>query len=240
MAALVDERSRQESELRPRRIRRRPISPSDSIAPDTEGNLRSTILSSRDDIIAIKSTSAFPAKSHQGTVDGHFLRRATVDSESQKMQESVARASMLSKFDHVGIEPHSSVDRDARAMAIHRGMTNSPPPPSLTLPGGLPSHPVSGFVRHHVQEKSDNHFLVVSSPSPHLLASSEVTGTHSAAYLQSSRTVPLLPIHPAVALSSAFLGQRIAAPLDVDGNAEVPEIEVSIQKKIRAAGVHSD
>ena len=209
------------------------------VALDTEGNLGIISPFSRDDMTAIKSTSAFSEVRQQAEVDGHFLQRAIVDSDSQEMRQSVARASLRSKFDHVGIDPYSSIDRDARAVAIHRGMTNSPPPPGLTLPGGLPSHTVSGFVRQHIQEKSDNHFLTVCSPSPLVFVSSEVTATHSNANSQSSPSVNLLQTHHAVALSSVSLGQRQPASVDVmDGNAEAHDIEVSIETEMYAAGVH--
>ena len=233
MSALLDERSRQESELRPRRMRRRPMSPSGHFALDLTPF-------SRDDMIGIKSTSAFSEERQQAEVDGYLLQRAIVDSDSQEMRQSVARASLRSKFDHVCIDPHSSIDRDARAVAIHRGLTNSPPPPGLTLPGGLPSHSVSGFVRQHIQEKPDNHFLTVRSPSPLVFVSSDVTATHSIGNTQSSQSVNLLHIHHAVGLSSVSLGQRQPASVDaLDGNPEVPDIEVSIGKEMLAAGVHS-
>jgi hypothetical protein len=64
------------------------------------------------------------------------------DEKSRELLEN-ARASLRIKFDHVGIDPHSSAavnSREARALVENRGMTNSPPPPAhvpgIALPTG--------------------------------------------------------------------------------------------------------
>jgi hypothetical protein len=222
MTALVYERSRQESELRQRRMRRRPISPSDDVAVDSEGH---GCPCSRDDSIVVKSKSAFSTELKADEVEGQCLRGVSTDSDSREMFEAVARASLRTKFDHVGIDPHASLDR---ALTINRGMANSPPPPNLTLAGGLPSHGVSGFVRPHVQDQTIDHPLIARAPSPILFPSSEHNGGHSGTDLQPSPNIHMLQLHDVVELSGVSLERCPPASLDLDVSAEGADIEVSI------------
>lgn len=144
MSALFDERSRQEFELRQRRLRRRPISPSDEVVADAEGSHGNANACPRDDTIAVKSEGVFSMDKKVDDVQCNRSMGAGTDSSSRVMLEAAARASLRTKFDHVGIDQLSSSDRDARAIAINRGMTNSPPPPSLTMSGGV--YPATRFL----------------------------------------------------------------------------------------------
>ena len=85
------------------------------------------------------------------------------DAESSREMLEAAARSLRTKFDHVGIDPHSSAvaNRDVRSIAENRGMTNSPPPPSLAMSAAaasnipLPGHTTVGsFVRQHLPEQN--------------------------------------------------------------------------------------
>jgi len=100
------------------------------------------------------------------------------ESSSREMLEAAAR-SLRTKFDHVGIDPHSSAvnNRDVRSIAENRGMTNSPPPPSLGMSGvaasniALPGHAgVGNFVRQHLPEQNTENMPIARVPSPILFS----------------------------------------------------------------------
>lgn len=230
MAALAREKIRQESELRQRHARRRPMSPSDEVTVDSEGNPRSSGNFARDDSKDASLRSVFSA---EGKIDGAAndgLRGRGSGCSSREMLEAAARASLRTKFDHVGggMDPHLSQDRDVRAIAENRGLTNSPPPPTLGLPG-LPNHSVSGFVRQHVTDQNGDHHSIVRAPSPILFPPAEATaGIHPGAGIQSSPNMHMLQLHHAVALAGVNLGRSPPASLDLmDGNAEGADIDVS-------------
>jgi hypothetical protein len=105
------------------------------------------------------------------------------ESSSREMLEAAAR-SLRTKFDHVGIDPHSSAvaNRDVRSIAENRGMTNSPPPPSLAMSAAaassiaLPGHGgVGNYVRQHLPEQNADH-SIARVPSPILFSESSSIG----------------------------------------------------------------
>ena len=114
--------------------------------------------------------------------------------------EATARAQLRTKFDHVGIDPHSSVlnSHDVRAIAESRGMTNSPPPPSLGIaaaPGIALTGGHSGLLRLHPNSPtSPDKSLspLARAPSP-ILFNSSVNGHEGS----SSPTLPLMHANPA-------------------------------------------
>jgi PPP4R2 len=63
------------------------------------------------------------------------------ESAAREALEAAARATLRTKFDHVGIDPHSTAalanSRDVLALIESRRLTNSPPPPALS---GLRPH----------------------------------------------------------------------------------------------------
>ena len=132
---------------------------------------------------------------------------AGTESSSREMLEAAAR-SLRTKFDHVGIDPHSSAvaNRDVRSIAENRGMTNSPPPPSLAMSAAaasniaLPGHTAVGnFVRQHLPEQNSEHPSIARVPSPILFAqgneSSSIAPLHAAPNMQ------LLHMHHAAPLA---------------------------------------
>lgn len=142
-------------------------------------------------------------------------------SARQKL-EAAARASLRSKFDHVGID-HGSIDPrhlstglDVRAVAENRGMTNSPPPPSLavsTAPSNvtLPSHSgVSGFVRQHPLEQHLESHSIARIPSPILLSHGNESHIHTTA-----ANLHILQLHHAASLANAAMSRTNTAPLDL-------------------------
>jgi PPP4R2 len=92
--------------------------------------------------------------------DDESLQQSTFSDETcRDALEAAARASLRTKFDHVGIDPHSPAaianSRDVFALVESRRMTSSPPPPSLGHGGllrtrnhGSPPSPSSPEVIH--------------------------------------------------------------------------------------------
>jgi hypothetical protein len=152
---------------------------------------------------------------------------------SQEMLEAAARASLRTKFDHVGIDPHSSADRDVRSIAENRTMASSPPPPSLAmsaapqnlaLPHGHAG--VGGFVRHHLPEQHADHHALARVHSPILFSDGNESHTHA------TTNIHMLQLHHTVALAdvSHTSGHANPSPLDLmnlAGRRESADLEVS-------------
>lgn len=255
MAALADERGRQESELRQRRMRRRPVSPSDDAAFDNNTDMMQRSNGHlKDDPNASKFKGSASNDGKSGGDDGDaFSSSARAAHGSREMLEAAARASLRTKFDHVGIDPHSSPDRDVRSIAENRGMTNSPPPPSLALSAApsnisLQSHGgVSGFVRQHVSDQSGDHHSLPRVPSPILFPPSNEATMHSATSLQPGTNMHMLQLHHAVALAGVSLGRVPRSSLELmgmedgagvtsrqhGGSADGADLDVSVQISYR-------
>lgn len=175
LAALADERGRLETEFRQRALKRRNSSLSDDLPMDTgvEAGSRPMGSSYQDEAHGgnAELTDNSPGKQSDKDING-------TESSSREMLEAAAR-SLRTKFDHVGIDPHSSAagNRDVRSIAENRGMTNSPPPPSLAMSGAtasnipLPGHAgVGNFVRQHLPEQGSEHTGIARVPSPILFS----------------------------------------------------------------------
>lgn len=164
------------------------------------------------------------AQNHQGV--------GPLDEElSREMLEAAARASLRTKFDHVGIDPHSSAvnSRDARSVAENRGMTNSPPPPSLgmtcnsaiVLPGGH-----SGLLRQHnhgspTSPDRDQLYSLVRTPSPILFNNSGCESSPpSMAPLHAN--IQLMQMHHPVAMTGVSPYQLMAFSASVSGSVPGP------------------
>jgi len=260
LAALADEKTRLEAEFREsqRRLRQKSGSPM-SDAPSTAaakerdgpGGSPSEKEGCPENTKALASTAE----------EGESRRRAGSESDSdgedqnlhrggesecpdisREMLEAAARASLRTKFDHVGIDPHSTVlnNRDVRSIAESRGMTNSPPPPSLgitaasgiALPGGH-----SGLLRHHSPssptspDKEHSPLARVSSPilfhnSNNNSNPSEGSSSPTHAPLHSNPTnLHLLQMHHAAAMAgvapfelfNSTVGGPASGPVAVPG-----------------------
>jgi hypothetical protein len=157
LAALADFQGRQEMMMRQKRLRRKTSSPTDDLF--THEKARAVAESGDNTAMAMDSgtgASRSPCKTspERGTSPSHKCGNDSHSDEVSLEQLEAARASLRTKFDHVGIDPHHlSPERDVRAIVEDRRMTNSPPPPSLSMsPGasniGLPGHSgVTGFHR---------------------------------------------------------------------------------------------
>lgn len=202
MAALADEKERLQSQLRHRRLRRRASSSmSDEIA-GAEGTDAANTAGLHEGVSDDRKRAASPEKKslnesrHETSGSTSGGNHAT----SREMLEAAARASLRTKFDHVGIDPHHAAagnNRDVRAIADHRGMTNSPPPPSLSMSGAgmsLPGH--GGLLRQHHDQ--DHHGLA-RSPSPILFNSGE--SPNSPPGMHGNPSIHLLQVNHAAAVA---------------------------------------
>jgi hypothetical protein len=101
-----------------------------------------------------------------------------------------------------------------RSIAENRGMTNSPPPPSLAMSAApsniaLQGHSgVSGFVRHHLPDQNSEHHSIACVPSPILFPPGGDPTIHP------STNIHMLQLHHAVTLAGA-LGRPTSSPLDL-------------------------
>jgi hypothetical protein len=221
---LEDEKERQETEVRQRRLRRRQSSPTDELlgegGPDSVS--RNQGGSASNDAGNTRKSSSPDQKGdpfdrgNQGSPSKSRGNGGVSDSSAQEMLEAAARASLRTKFDHVGIDPHSPGshgDRDVRHIADSRGMTNSPPPPSLaTAPNmALSGHGgVSGFGRQHSDHPThSDHSQLARVPSPILFP----PGSESA--LHATSNMHMLQLHHAAALAGVSLGHSASSPLDL-------------------------
>jgi hypothetical protein len=183
MGALADEKGRLQSQLRQRRLRRRASSEEifeSSDATSAHGRHAGGLGDNKGE------ASSPERKLPNGSGGEAFGGAARMDpnSASREMLEAAARASLRTKFDHVGIDPHHAAtgnNRDVRAIADHRCMTSSPPPPSLSMAAGV-------LRQHHEQD----HHGSARTPSPILF--------NSGGEASSSPPMGLLHVHHAAAV----------------------------------------
>lgn len=196
LAALSEEKGRLRSEFRQshRRPRRKAWSPSSDDADLTRGENQEKEESSPGGHYSLAMSAEGRGCSGADEDDDetqHHGLAAVDEAVSRELLEAAARASLRTKFDHVGIDPHSSAavhSREVCAMAESRGMTNSPPPPSLgmaanagiILPGGH-----GGLLRQHnhgsptsPNSPERDHPSMARAPSPILFSSVGGDGSH--------------------------------------------------------------
>jgi hypothetical protein len=166
LAALADEKGKQEFKLRQRRIANSK-SPIDEFV--TDDNNMEPLSASRNSInheyivdeVAAQNNS-YKARSGAMAVDSEKeafgshvqstspsqrrILSASSDSTMSRELLEAARASLRSKFDHVETDPQQSIpnssnERDVRPIAENRRMTNSPPLPGLSMAPGVSSGP---------------------------------------------------------------------------------------------------
>jgi hypothetical protein len=178
-AALADERGRLLSEYRQRRLRR-------SLSLSEDG---------RSDIKTAPSSPPKAASPVGKTKDVEDSSNGDLDNVYKEDLVEAARASLRSKFDHVGIDAHAAVagvNRDPRAVES-RSMTNSPPPP-FNLVGGVPpslaGHGALLRAHSHDQDHQTNS-LAVRKLSPIMF---KTTPDGTASHQRASPT-PVQPTH---------------------------------------------
>jgi len=207
---------RQDLELRNKRLRRRLSSSSDD--DNAQQKNSSSTGRSSDDVGANKSAGSEDRKdqnyeAHKGQTGDQAKRSNGSEMSSKEILEAAARAQLRSKFDHVGIDPHSSsaVDRGVPGIP-NRGMTSSPPPPGLANGAALSPHgAVSGFARHvgehspgSGESSSDSvphPSTVQQNPMPFFSAANE-NATHIPA-MHANQGIQMLQMHHAEALLGA-------------------------------------
>lgn len=207
MAALADEKGRQESELRQRRLRRRTSSPSDYVMMDYDPRMQT-----KDDGSDIRRNPSPEKKSDPYDGNHHGGHGKFGGEEAREMLETAARASLRSKFDHAGMDPLSPPDRDVRSIAENRCMTDSPPPPSMSA--ALPGH--AGFVRQHHPEQNPDRPSIARVSSPILFSHGGESPTHA------STNMHMLQLHHAASLAGVSMGGAGSSPFDLalDGRAQ--------------------
>jgi len=239
LAALADEKRRQESKLRQCRLLKRNSPPIDdlvleeineSFSPttcrssdhavkkdtttrdsDNTPGLFSEKEHSEDEAIVANESLASPEQKRSGGVSS--------GSASREMLEALARASLRTKFDNVGIDPLPSNinERDNLTMAENRRMTNSPPPPNLNITASgpnipLPNHArsINGYVRQNLSEQQDtDHNAVARTNSPVIVSSSNGTN------LETATNLHMLQLHHAVSLSGVSLNRPNSSTLEL-------------------------
>ena len=154
-----------------------------------------------------KKTAVYDGNSLEAISNAEGGPAVSAEVSSREMSEAAARASLRTKFDHVGIDPHASAD--VRSITENRGMTNSPPPPSLAMAAAasniaLPGHAgVAGFVRQHLPEQNSDHPPIARVPSPILFSPGNDSPMH------------MLQLHHAAALAAVPMGSAAPSPLDL-------------------------
>ncbi len=223
LAALAVEKERQQSRLLQRQLRNRTSSPTDEITDGPEGgsNLGSVTVGNDDSMMHVSTLSSPGVCDGSSQTETEESPNQGVDnnpnrSARQKL-EAAARASLRTKFDHIGIDLHHSVtESDVRAIAETRGMTSSPPPP-MAIPAAssnlsIPGHSgVAGFVRQHSPDQSPEHHPMARVPSPILFS----PGTDS--HLQATAAnMHILQLHHAVAMVGGSLNNTNTSQLDLN------------------------
>ncbi|KAG7351082.1 protein phosphatase 4 core regulatory subunit R2 [Nitzschia inconspicua] len=201
LAALANEKRRQEMLERQKRFRRKTSSPTDELFTQngsegtTTANGNNTLDRHADTNIAHSSMKKVSNEGDHGNSSPDHTGTGPHSDKVALEKLEAARASLRSKFDHVGIDPHhSSPERDLRAIMDDRRMTNSPPPPGVSLSPtspniGLPGHsPVSGFHR---------------TSSPGLFSSG-----NDASHLTAASNMHMLQLHHAVSMAGGTLNGR--------------------------------
>lgn len=205
-----------------RRLRRRMSSSSDASSDDESAQQRSasTTGKSPDDASGSKWSGSNDTKEECGEVckeqkDHQAQKSNGAEMSSKEILEAAARAQLRTKFDHVGIDPHSPSAMDRSVPGIpNRGMTSSPPPPGLAMASaaGLSSHGgVSGLGRH-VGEYSlgsgnssadsvPHPSTVQQNPMPFFAAANENATPVPAVH--ANQSLQVLHVHHASALSGA-------------------------------------
>ncbi len=181
IAALADEKGRQESKLRERRIA---LSKDEPVTDDpAEAFLasQSNETTHEDTHADHRKAGTFTGRSEKETM-GSNLQSASLAEKisisassdphtSREMIEVLTRASLRSRFDPVAendAQHNLHHERDARTISEHRRMTPSPPPSINSGSASAPSMAISshadpnanGYVRNHLAEQNEEHDMV--------------------------------------------------------------------------------
>lgn len=233
LAALAEEKGRQEVKLRQRRIDNNKSPFDEFVADDTIEPFSTSRSSSNNEHMPDESgTQNRSSKARPGSLavrsEKETMTRNNIHSTSREILDALARASLRTRFDHVGTDsqhnnvPNTANERDVHAIAENRRMTNSPPLPGLNIARGVASGPnislasshgdVNGYVRQHLseQQQNDDHDLVARVTSPILFSPGNESNLETTA-----TSMNMLQFHHAVALAGVSLNRpNHPSPLD--------------------------
>jgi len=241
LAALADEKGRQEVKLRQLRLANTSSkSPFDEFVVDdtTDPFSTSSRSSSNSELMPDESGTQNPSsKARSGSLavrsEKETMTTNNIHSTSREILDALARASLRTRFDHVGTEsqqhdnvPNTANERDVRAIAENRRMTNSPPLPGLNnMARGVASGPnisvastshgdTNGYVRQHLSEQqqhqNEEHDLAARVTSPILFSPGNESNLETTA-----TNMNMLQFHHAVALAGVSLNRpNHPSPLD--------------------------
>ena len=242
LAALADEKGRQEVKLQQLRIANTSSkSPFDEfVADDTIEPFSTSRSSSNSELLQDESGTQHNAspKARSGSLavgsEKETMTTNNIHSTSREILDALARASLRTRFDHVGTEsqhndnvPNTANERDVRAIDENRRMTNSPPLPGLNnMARGVASGPnisaastshgdTNGYVRQHLseqqqQQQNEEHDLVAHVTSPILFSAGNESNLETTA-----SNMNMLQFHHAVALAGVSLNRpNHPSPLD--------------------------
>ncbi len=223
MTALANEKERQKAALRQRCMRRKAMSPCDDAPFDESVDIlqQSKGFSSEADLTCVEAHKTTPNEGFHKADDGcvvspraNALRDSSTHSITRESLEAAARASLRTKFDHVGTDPHSFPDRDTSAFVENRAMTNSPPPPRLLL-STAPSNIVlsnhvgaSGLVRQQASVQNSDYDSTSRVRSPILFQQTDKPANRATTNSQPANHLQILQLHHAVALAGVSIGTQ--------------------------------
>jgi hypothetical protein len=224
LAALGQEKNRLLSSFRQKRIRRRASSSSDDVHVErgeaAHGDRQGDADNSKVQKAQMLGSVADRMNGNAGDLEDLSGAVDCSEESVREMLEAAARASLRTKFDHVGIDPHSSAlaNRDPRSIAENRGMTNSPPPPNVSM-ATLPGH--STLLRNHTHSDQDLAH-VARAPSPIRFSSlSETSSPPSMRTLHTNPNMHLLQINHAAALAGVSPFDLVALNGGTDGSGTI-------------------
>eukprot|EP00531_Pseudo-nitzschia_arenysensis_P006154 CAMPEP_0116123444 /NCGR_PEP_ID=MMETSP0329-20121206/4755_1 /TAXON_ID=697910 /ORGANISM="Pseudo-nitzschia arenysensis, Strain B593" /LENGTH=846 /DNA_ID=CAMNT_0003617367 /DNA_START=171 /DNA_END=2711 /DNA_ORIENTATION=- len=219
LAALADEKGRQEIKLRQRRIAAKNKSPIDELV--TNDHLLETFSSRvgpNNEITQEESGTLNNSNSKQK--EAVATSNAQPSSTSKEILEALSRSSLRSRFDHSDTQQNVPNPVDVRNITENRRLTNSPPLPGLNVAseaalGGnisVAAHAdTNGYVRQQSSEqRQQDQGMVAQVTAPLLFPSGSDSNLETTA-----TNMNILQYHHAVALAGASLNRsNNATPLD--------------------------
>ena len=246
LAALADEKGRQEIKLRQRRIAA--FVTDDHLEPFSTSRDGSNNEITADDSGTLKKPSA-------GRLEKEAMATNNAQSSStpREILEALTRAHLRTRFDHVGTDAQqNSQNADVRNNAENRRMTNSPPLPGLNMASEVASGAnisvaghgdTNGNVRHHLseqqqqqqQQQQQDHGMVTQVTSPLLFSS----GSESNLQEATATNMNILQYHHAVALAGANLN-RSNNPTSLDNLMTIDASTISQMRSQTSMGPGSE
>eukprot|EP00533_Pseudo-nitzschia_delicatissima_P003302 CAMPEP_0116086740 /NCGR_PEP_ID=MMETSP0327-20121206/5010_1 /TAXON_ID=44447 /ORGANISM="Pseudo-nitzschia delicatissima, Strain B596" /LENGTH=867 /DNA_ID=CAMNT_0003577799 /DNA_START=166 /DNA_END=2769 /DNA_ORIENTATION=+ len=243
LAALADEKGRQEIKLRQRRIAA--FVTDDHLEPFATSRGGSNNEITPDDSGTLNKPSAGRSEK-----EAMATNNAQSSSTPREILEALTRAHLRTRFDHVGTDAQQNAQNaDVRNHAENRRMTNSPPLPGLNMTSEVASGAnisvaghgdTNGYVRHHLseqqqQQQQQDHGMVAQVTSPLLFSS----GSESNLQEATATNINILQYHHAVALAGANLN-RSNNPTSLDNLMTIDASTISQMRSQTSMGPGSE